>query len=284
VDVLVCTTIIESGLDIPSANTIIINKADRFGLAQIYQLRGRVGRAKENAYAYLLLSATSKLTRDAEKRLRALMDFSHLGAGINLAMHDLRIRGGGNMLGYSQAGHISAIGYELYLKMIEQNVAELKGEAWEEEINPEIHVNIPAYLPSDYVMDTDVRLNMYRRLSCVREEDDLARIVEEMRDRFGPPQIEVSNLIAVISVRLLLVRSGVSRLDVGKGVLIFTFHPNSKADQKKMADAISQRPGKYRFLSDRRLQVQTSPLSPLEALGDVRKVVEEIGLWSPPPS
>jgi transcription-repair coupling factor (superfamily II helicase) len=280
VDVLVCTTIIESGLDIPSANTIIINEADHFGLAQIYQLRGRVGRSKENAYAYLLLSPSSHLTRDAEKRLRALMDFSHLGAGINLAMHDLRIRGGGNMLGYSQAGHISAIGYELYMKMIEQNVAELKGESWQEEINPEIHVNIPAYFPSEYVLDTDVRLNLYRRLSSLKEEEDLARIVEEMRDRFGPPMKEVTNLIEVMSIRLLLVRLGVSRLDVGKGGLTLTFHSNANVDSKRLVESLVKGQGKYQFLSDKRLKILTPALPPLEALGEVRKVAQELGLRS----
>jgi transcription-repair coupling factor (superfamily II helicase) len=284
VDVLVCTTIIESGLDIPSANTIIINQADRFGLAQIYQLRGRVGRSKENAYAYLLLSASSHLTRDAEKRLRALMDFSHLGAGINLAMHDLRIRGGGNMLGYSQAGHISAIGYELYMKMIEQNVAELKGESLEEEINPEIHVHIPAYLPSEYVLDTDIRLNLYRRLSSIKDEEDLARIVEEMRDRFGPLKKEVSNLIEVMSIRLLLVRLGVCRLDVGEGALTFTFHPSANVDSRRLVESVSKGWSKYQFLSDKRLKVLTPPISPLEALGEVRKVAEELGLGSSQPS
>ncbi|UCF55959.1 MAG: transcription-repair coupling factor, partial [Deltaproteobacteria bacterium] len=180
IDVLVCTTIIESGLDIPSTNTIIINDTDRFGLSQIYQLRGRVGRSKENAYAYLLLSDGSTLTREAEKRLKALMDFSHLGAGIHLALHDLKIRGGGNILGFSQSGHISAIGYELYMKLIEQTVAELKGEEWHEETNPEINVDIPAYLPEDYVSDIDVRLNLYRRLSSLREPSELEAMIEEI--------------------------------------------------------------------------------------------------------
>jgi transcription-repair coupling factor (superfamily II helicase) len=175
VDVLVCTTIIESGLDIPSVNTIIINEVDRLGLAQIYQLRGRVGRSDEDAYAYLLLSPDAELTRDAEKRLKALMDFTHLGAGIQLAMHDLKIRGGGNILGFAQSGHVSAIGYELYVKLIEQSVAELKGEEWHEEINPEINVNIPAHLPTSYIRDTDLRLNLYRRLSTLKEDSDLSR-------------------------------------------------------------------------------------------------------------
>ncbi|MBW2285772.1 MAG: transcription-repair coupling factor, partial [Deltaproteobacteria bacterium] len=219
IDVLVCTTIIESGLDIPSANTIFINEADRFGLAQIYQLRGRVGRSEEDAYAYLLLSRGANLSREAEKRLRALMDFSHLGAGMHLAMHDLKIRGGGNILGFSQSGHISAIGYELYVKLIEQSIAELKGEEWQEDINPEINVNLSAYLPAHYISDVDVRLNLYRRLSSLREESELGSITEELHDRFGTPPPEVSNLLKVVSIRLLLKRVRVSRLDItGEGL------------------------------------------------------------------
>ena len=204
IDVLVCTTIIESGLDIPSANTIIINEADRLGLAQIYQLRGRVGRAREKAYAYLLISRDSSLTRDAEKRLKALMDFSNLGAGLHLAMHDLKIRGGGNILGFSQSGHISAVGYELYLKLIERTVTELKGEQWQDEVNPEININIPAFLPGDYILDTDVRLNLYRRLSALIENSELEEMIQEIHDRFGNPPPEVKNLLALMSIRLRL--------------------------------------------------------------------------------
>lgn len=276
VDVLVCSTIIESGLDIPSVNTIIINEVDRLGLAQIYQLRGRVGRSDETAYAYLLLSPEAELTRDAEKRLKALMDFTHLGAGIQLAMHDLKIRGGGNILGFSQAGHISAIGYELYLKLIEQNVAELKGEEWYEEINPEINVNIPAHLPTAYIKDTDVRLNLYRRLSGLKEEGDLAGMVEEMRDRFGPPPREVENLLKVMSLRLLLKKLRILRLDVIPEGMTLTFAPDTKVKAEKLVTLVKRQPKKYRFLSDRKLKVRLPARPALEALEDARLILQDI--------
>jgi transcription-repair coupling factor (superfamily II helicase) len=276
IDVLVCTTIIESGLDIPSVNTIVINEVDRFGLAQIYQLRGRVGRSDETAYAYLLLSKDAQLTPDSEKRLRALMDFSHLGAGLHLAMHDLKIRGGGNILGFSQSGHISAIGYELYLKLIEQSIAELKGEEWHEEINPEINVNLPAYLSSHYISDTDVRLNLYRRLSHLREEGELEAMVEEMRDRFGPPPPEVSNLVEVVAVRLVLKRAGILKLDIAPGALAFTFSKNTAVDPESLVQFAQKAPHKARFVSESKLLVRIGRLQPLESLFEARRVIEAL--------
>jgi len=276
IDVLVCTTIIESGLDIPSVNTIIINEVDRLGLAQIYQLRGRVGRSDENAYAYLFLSPDAHLSRDAEKRLRALMDYSQLGAGVHLALHDLRIRGGGNILGFSQSGHISAIGYELYLRLIERSIAELKGEEWQEDINPEINVNLPAFLPSEYISDTDVRLNLYRRLSGLREDSELEAMVEEMQDRFGPLPQEVSNLVGVMSVRLLLKRTGIGRLDVAPEGLSLTFSPDTKVRPEKVVELVRRAPGRFGFLSDRKLRVRLSNRPPLEGLSEAKKIVREL--------
>jgi transcription-repair coupling factor (superfamily II helicase) len=277
IDVLVCTTIIESGLDIPSVNTIIISEVDRFGLSQIYQLRGRVGRSDENAYAYLFLSSGAQLTRDAEKRLRALMDFTNLGAGIHLALHDLKIRGGGNILGYAQSGHISAIGYELYLRLIEQEIAELKGEEWREEINPEINVNIPAYLPSDYVSDTDVRLNLYRRLSSLNEEPDLESMVGEMHDRFGPFPEEVSNLMQVMAVRLLLKRIRVVRLDVTQDGLVFTFSPDTPVNPGKLIQMAEEEPKKFQFLSDKKFKVKVGQQTPLHGLMEASRVAQGMG-------
>lgn len=274
IDILVCTTIIESGLDIPSANTIIIHNVDRFGLSQIYQLRGRVGRADESAHAYLILSKTSDLTRDAEKRLRALMDFSHLGAGIHLAMHDLKIRGGGNILGFSQSGHISAIGYELYMRLIEQCIAELKGEEWHEEINPEININIPAFIPAEYISDTDVRLNIYRRLSFVNDESELKAMVEEMEDRFGLSPPELSSLIEVMSVKLLLKKMEVSKLDVRFDGLILTFLPDTKIEPEKMIQWFEKRPETFRFLSDKKIKVKTGTQNSLEAIAEGKKILE----------
>lgn len=277
IDVLVCTTIIESGLDIPSVNTIIINEVDRFGLSQIYQLRGRVGRSSEMAYAYLLVSPDARLTRDAEKRLRALMEFSHLGAGIQLAMHDLKIRGGGNILGFSQTGHITAIGYELYLKLVEQAISELKGEEWHDEINPEINVNIPAYLPGEYIADSDVRLNLYRRLSSLREDQELTAIVEEMQDRFGPFPKEVANLMQVMSLRLLLKKRSILRVDVNHEGLILTFSPDTDVKPESLIRLAAAHPRKFQFLSERKLRIRSSISDPLSGLGEAK---EMIAAWS----
>ncbi|MFC1869416.1 transcription-repair coupling factor, partial [Thermodesulfobacteriota bacterium] len=278
IDVLVCTTIIESGLDIPSSNTIIINEVDRLGLSQIYQLRGRVGRSAENAYAYLLLSRDSMMTREAEKRLKALMDFSHLGAGINLAMHDLKIRGGGNILGFSQSGHIAAIGYELYLKLTERAVAELKGEGWHEEINPEINVAISAYLPKEYISDIDVRLNLYRRLSGLSEESDLKVMAEEMRDRFGSPPEEVSNLLNVMHVRLEMKKKGVSRLDVARDFLLFAFSSYTAIDPEKLVKMVESRRPRFQFLSETKLKVSIRKESDAEALDEAKSIIREFDI------
>jgi len=277
IDVLVCTTIIESGLDIPSANTIIIDQADRLGLAQIYQLRGRVGRAKEKAYAYLMISNDSVLTRDAEKRLKALMDFSNLGAGLHLAMHDLRIRGGGNILGFSQSGHISAIGYELYIKLIERAVAELKGNEWRDDINPEINIDIPAYLPESYVMDTDVRLNLYRRLSNLIETSELGEIVEEIKDRFGPPPPEVVHLFGLMSIRLLLKRLRISKLDMGSNSLTLTLPEDTAIQSEHLVRLIHASPRKYRLLSENRISIHVGTFSFSTDMDRVRKEVEMLG-------
>jgi transcription-repair coupling factor (superfamily II helicase) len=276
IDVLVCTTIIESGLDIPTANTIFINEADRLGLAQIYQLRGRVGRAKEKAYAYLLLTNGAHLTKDSEKRLKALMDFSHLGAGLQLAMHDLKIRGGGNILGFSQAGHISAVGYELYMKLIEQSIAELKGEDWHEEINPEISMDIPAYLPGDYVADADVRLNLYRRLSSLREKTDLAALMEEIHDRFGPPPQESMNLFGLMSIRSMMKTMGIGRLDVGKESLILTFSQDHRIDPAVLLKRLGSQKRKFHFLPGNKLKLTIGPMPMNEELQRVEEIIASL--------
>jgi transcription-repair coupling factor (superfamily II helicase) len=218
VDVLVCTTIIESGLDIPAANTIIINRADKFGLAQIYQLRGRVGRASEQAYAYLLIPGEHLISRDAQKRLRALMDFSELGSGFRIALNDLQIRGGGTILGSAQSGHVAAVGYELYLELLEKTVRELKGESDESElIDPEINVPLSAFLPETYIPDTDQRLLAYKRLATACEEADVDELTNEWRDRYGPFPESVRSLILLAKTRSLFKRLGIARLDGGEG-------------------------------------------------------------------
>ena len=276
IDVLVCTTIIESGLDIPSANTIILHEADRFGLAQIYQLRGRVGRSNQTAYAYLLLSDASRMTREAVKRLKALMDFSQLGAGLHLALHDLKIRGGGNILGFSQSGHISAVGYELYVRLIEEAVAELKGEEWREEINPEIHVNLSAYLPESYVSDPDVRLNLYRRLSSLKEGEELEGLAAEMTDRFGPPPREVDNLLRLMSVRLLMKRLRVERLEITREALVLTFAADTDVSAESLVRLVEATPQRARFSSGNKLRIRPRAPGPRDALDEIGTLLREL--------
>ena len=275
IDVLVCTTIIESGLDIPSANTIIINQVERFGLSQIYQLRGRVGRSSENAYAYLLLSKKAKMTREAEKRLKALMDFSQLGAGIHLAMHDLKIRGGGNILGFSQSGHIASIGYELYLKLTEEAIAELKGEEYHPDINPEINVDLSAYLPEEYVSDIDVRLNIYRRLSSLKEEEDLKKMIDEIKDRFGSPPVSVSNLLKVMEIRLMMKQKSIGRLDVKEDSLMFTFSPGANINPGDVVKMVEKKRPRFSLLADSRLRARIKRMDHLSALSEAKNIIGE---------
>ena len=224
IDVLVCTTIIESGLDIPAANTIIINRADKFGLAQIYQLRGRVGRSSEQAYAYLIIPGETLITRDAQKRLRALLDFSELGAGFKIALNDLQIRGGGAILGSSQSGHIAAIGYELYLELLEKAIKSMKAdESQAEAIETEINLPVSVFLPEDYICDTDQRLIAYKRLATLADEQSIEDLAGEWRDRYGPLPETVKSLILMAMMRLLLKRLKVVRLDGDAENFILSF-------------------------------------------------------------
>jgi transcription-repair coupling factor (superfamily II helicase) len=240
VDLLVCTTIIESGLDIPSANTIIVNRADCFGLAQMYQLRGRVGRADEQAYAYLLIPGESLLTADARKRLKVLMEHSDLGSGFHIAMNDLEIRGGGTILGASQSGHIAAVGYEMFIKLMEDAVAELKGEAVVHPLDPEINIPLSAYFTEDYIPDIDQRMMLYRRLARLTDVQEVGVIRSELADRFGPLPDEASHLLFKIMLKILARNAGISRMDVKEQKLVLYFasgHPkNGEALVKMVLD------------------------------------------------
>jgi transcription-repair coupling factor (superfamily II helicase) len=223
IDMLVCTTIIESGLDIPSANTILINRADKFGLAQIYQLRGRVGRSDEQAYAYLFIPKDSVLGKDAQKRLKVLMEHSDLGSGFQIAMSDLRIRGGGTILGASQSGHIAAVGYEMFLKLMENAMSELKGEPVTENLDSEINISISAFLPESYMPDIDQRLTSYRRLARMTQVSEIADFKTELTDRFGALPEEATNLLLKIMLKILSQKSGVKRLELKDRQLLLHF-------------------------------------------------------------
>jgi transcription-repair coupling factor (superfamily II helicase) len=203
VNLLVCSAIIESGLDIPNANTMIINRADHFGLAQLYQLRGRVGRSRQKAYAYLLIPGEHIITRDAKKRIEALRELveAESGGGFKLAIRDLEHRGAGNLLGREQSGQITAVGFELYTEMMEQAIHELRGEPLRPDFEPELRLGIPAYIPDSFVPDERERLVLYRRMARAASRADLDTLREEMRDRFGPPPTLVDNLLAAMDLR-----------------------------------------------------------------------------------
>jgi transcription-repair coupling factor (superfamily II helicase) len=275
-DMLVCTTIIESGLDIPAANTIIINRADKFGLAQIYQLRGRVGRAAEQAYAYLLIPGEYLITRDAQKRLRALMDFSELGAGFKIALNDLQIRGGGNMLGAAQSGHIAAIGYELYLELLEKTMRAFKGEPVEEPVDPEINVPISAFLPDSFVVDADQRLLAYKRLATASEESDIDELAVEWRDRFGPLPLSVKSLVLLAKIRLLLGRLRVLRLDVEPQGFMLRFAADTPLDTEFLLAVAADKARSLLVQPDHRLLVEVSGQEMSQRLARLRLVLQEL--------
>ncbi|MBN1226901.1 MAG: transcription-repair coupling factor, partial [Deltaproteobacteria bacterium] len=272
-DILVCTTIIDSGLDIASANTIIINQVDLFGLSEIYQLRGRVGRSDTKAYAYLLVSESSRITVEAQKRLKVLMDFSQLGSGVNIALNDLRIRGGGNILGFSQSGHIKAIGYEFYLKLIEKTMAELKGEVFQEEIFPEINIDLPVSIPYDYIAESDVRIDIYRRLSSSKDEAEIADMEKEIIDRFGPLPEEVSNLVSVIRVSLGLKKIRSQRLDINGKSMVFSFSQDTPLSRERLCQFVNDNPDNFSFLTGHKLKVLIKTNRCINCLKEAEKII-----------
>jgi transcription-repair coupling factor (superfamily II helicase) len=239
IDVLVCTTIIESGLDIPNANTIIIDRADRFGLADLYQLRGRVGRAEHKAYAYLLLPRELMTVGAARKRINAIRQYSSLGAGFRIAMRDLEIRGAGSILGTAQSGHIMTVGFDLYCQLLKQAVAQLKGEKLKPRAESEMRLDfvatnegaylragpdsvVPAFIPSNYISETSLRIQAYRKLAEINATAELARIKREWRDRFGKFPLEVDNLLLLTEIKLSAARAGISRVEVREGKLMLS--------------------------------------------------------------
>ncbi|MBW1980561.1 MAG: transcription-repair coupling factor [Deltaproteobacteria bacterium] len=275
-DVLVCTTIIESGLDIPAANTIFINRADKFGLAQIYQLRGRVGRSSEQAYAYLLVPGEHLLTRQAQRRLTALMDFTELGSGFKIALNDLQIRGAGNILGAAQSGHIAAVGYEMYVHLMEKTIAELKGEQLIEPVEPEIHLNISAHLPASYIEDGRQRLLMYRRLAAAHDEASLQSMQEELVDRFGPLPQEAKHLLAVLELKVLLRKLWVKRLDAADGFFTLSFVEDPDIDVGKLVQLAATEPERFRLSTDFRLRVKTSCGEVEQSLAELKKLLQKL--------
>jgi transcription-repair coupling factor (superfamily II helicase) len=240
-DVLLATTIIENGLDIPNANTMIINRADRYGLAQLYQLRGRVGRSDRRAYAYLLIPPEDNLSPVAKKRLTAIREFSDLGSGFRVAALDLEIRGAGNLLGGEQSGQIEAVGFDMYMKLLEQTIKELKGEEIEDENRATVNLRVDLRIDETYIPDMNQRLTIYRRMAGVRSEEELRKVIDEARDRYGPPPASIENLAEYAFIRLLADRVGIESIDRESHLVVLKFRPEAKLDPTWLFKVVQER-------------------------------------------
>ncbi len=255
-DVLLSTSIVESGLDIPTANTLIVHRADMFGLAQIYQLRGRVGRSKLRAYALLTLPAKRKITPQAERRLKVLQSLDTLGAGFQLASHDLDIRGAGNLLGDEQSGHIKEVGYELYQEMLEEAVMSLKaglGAPLAEKWSPQITIGTAVLIPEEYVTDLPVRLALYRRLAEIEDDRDIEAFAAELVDRFGPLPQEVEYLLQIVAIKSLCRRANVEKIEVGPKGAVLAFRDNTFANPEGLISYIAKHPEGARVRPDQKV-------------------------------
>jgi transcription-repair coupling factor (superfamily II helicase) len=258
VDVLVSTNIVESGLDIPTANTLIIQRADMFGLSQLYQLRGRIGRSKQRAYAYLTTPAEKKLTDTATRRLEVLQSLDQLGAGFSIASHDMDIRGAGNLLGEEQSGHVREVGIELYQEMLEEAVSGLK-EGGDAEVtdqwSPTINVGASVLIPEDYVADLNVRMSLYRRLAGIETATDIDSFAAELIDRFGPLPDEVKHLFEIVTIKQLAKQAGVEKIDAGPKGGTIAFRNNAFANPMKLIQFINQHSGTMRVRPDQKIVV-----------------------------
>jgi transcription-repair coupling factor (superfamily II helicase) len=254
-DLLLSTQIVESGLDIPTANTLIVHRADMFGLAQLYQLRGRIGRSKLRGYCYLTLPPHQVLTTAAQRRLEVMQSLDSLGAGFQLASHDLDIRGAGNLLGEEQSGHIREVGVELYQHMLEEAVATARGGGAqaEDEWSPQINIGSPVLIPEKYVTDLDARLGLYRRAAALESEADLESFAAEMIDRFGPLPDEVENLLSIVAIKQLCRRAGIAKLDAGPKGAVVSFHNDAFADPAALIRFIQEGHGNISLRPDHKM-------------------------------
>ena len=273
-DVLLSTSIVESGLDIPSANTLIVHRADRFGLAQLYQLRGRVGRAKVRAYAYLTTPADRLITDTAAKRLQVLADLDSLGAGFQLASHDLDIRGAGNLLGDEQSGHIKEVGFELYQSMLEEAIIEMKsgGIARREDFSPQISVDAPILIPEHYVPDLDLRMGLYRRLGDLEDKTAIEEFAAELIDRFGPLPEETSNLLRIVETKLHAKKAMIAKLDVGARGAVITFAEGGFPDLAGLISYMERLKGAAKLRPDSKLSVSRNWPTPADRLNGALQV------------
>ena len=277
-DVLLSTSIVESGLDIPSANTLIVHRSDMFGLAQLYQLRGRVGRSKIRAYAYFTIPADARLTPAAEKRLKVLQSLDTLGAGFALASYDLDIRGAGNLLGEEQSGHIREVGYELYQSMLEEAVAAIRGGEGviEDQWSPRINLGTSVLIPEEYVPDLQVRLALYRRLSGVERHDAIEGFAAELIDRFGPMPQEVRHLLDVVEIKGLCRQAGIEQIDAGPKGAVIAFRNKTFANPEGLIAFIREEGKRVKLQPDHRLIYYADWETPEERLTGARELLKRL--------
>ena len=280
-DVLLSTNIIESGLDLPAVNTILIHRADMFGLAQLYQLRGRVGRSKTRAYAYLTLPPGQVLTKAAEKRLEVMQTLDSLGAGFSLASHDLDIRGAGNLVGDEQSGHIREVGVELYQQMLEEAVAEARGlgiDAEEQEWSPQVSLGMAVLIPDWYVPDLTVRMGLYRRIAWLKEADEIEQIAAELIDRFGPIPAEAENLLEVVKIKQHCRRAGIAKLDAGPKGAVLQFLNDQVRDPAKLVEWLTAQKGTAKLRPDHKLVFSRIWETPKERMQGLAYLSRELAI------
>jgi transcription-repair coupling factor (superfamily II helicase) len=275
-NVLVTTTIIESGIDIPTANTIIINRADRFGLADLYQIKGRVGRSREKAYAYLLAPADETLSDVARKRLRAIQELSELGAGFRIAAQDLETRGAGNLLGKQQSGHIAAVGIDLYTQMMEEAMAELKGTELSPETDTIINMRASAFIPETYITDPSLRLAAYKEISSAADEAQLGDIRDGLQDRYGAVPEEAANLFRIMAVKLIARDARVARIDAGSDSLVITFSGNASISPDRILVLLKKSKNRIKLVSEYTLKILLDDETLKTAVDAVKKCLQEL--------
>lgn len=282
-DLLLSTSIIESGIDIPTANTMIIDRADMFGLSQLYQLRGRVGRAKQRAYAYLTLPYGKTLTRDAERRLEVMQQLDNLGAGFQLASHDMDIRGFGNLLGEEQSGHIKEVGVELYQAMLEEAIADMKRrkdvksdvetpDGW----SPQINLGMSVLIPESYIEDLPLRLSLYRRAAGLASISELEGFAAELVDRFGALPTEVEHLIATLNLKIQCKEAGIARMDAGPKGVVLAFRNNQFARPDALISHIAKNPLRIKLRTDQTLFITADNTNDIARLANASTIVAEI--------
>ena len=230
INVLVCTTILESGIDIPNANTIIIENADKMGLAQLYQIRGRVGRSDRQGYSYITYRKDKMLAETADKRLKAIKEFTEFGSGFKIAMRDLEIRGAGSLIGEIQSGHLEEVGYDTYTRLLNEVLKEEQGIKVEEDLECQIDLNVTSYIPDDYISDQNQKIEIYQDIALVKTEEDISNVVDELIDRYGNMPPEIENLLEISRIKQLAKKNNIIKIQSKRDAIVFTYENNTFDD------------------------------------------------------